>query len=43
MRALHGDPALAWTVERLASIADMSRSAFAARFKARRAKRRWNI
>jgi len=35
MRALHGKPAEAWTVEKLASLASMSRSAFAARFKAR--------
>jgi AraC-like DNA-binding protein len=33
MRALHGAPAEAWTVEKLATIANMSRSAFAARFK----------
>jgi len=35
MRALHGKPAEAWTVERLAGIANMSRSAFAAHFKAK--------
>ncbi len=35
MRALHGKPADAWTVAKLASLANMSRSAFAARFKAR--------
>lgn len=35
MRALHGAPAEAWTVERLAMVANMSRSAFAARFKAK--------
>jgi transcriptional regulator GlxA family with amidase domain len=35
MRALHGKPAEPWTVERLASLANMSRSAFAARFKTR--------
>jgi AraC-like DNA-binding protein len=35
MRALHDAPAAAWTVEKLASVANMSRSAFAARFKAR--------
>jgi AraC-like DNA-binding protein len=35
MRALHGRPADSWTVEKLASRANMSRSAFAARFKAR--------
>jgi AraC-like DNA-binding protein len=33
MRALHDKPAGAWTVEKLASTANMSRSAFAARFK----------
>jgi AraC-like DNA-binding protein len=33
MRALHGAPAEVWTVEKLATIANMSRSAFAARFK----------
>jgi len=35
MRALHGKPAEPWTVQKLASVANMSRSAFAARFKAR--------
>jgi AraC-like DNA-binding protein len=35
MRALHGNPADAWTVEKLARLSNMSRSAFAARFKAR--------
>jgi AraC-like DNA-binding protein len=35
MRALHGAPAEGWTVERLAMVANMSRSAFAARFKAK--------
>jgi AraC-like DNA-binding protein len=35
MRALHGKPADPWTVERLATLANMSRSAFAARFKAK--------
>ncbi len=35
MRALHGKPAEPWTVEKLASLANMSRSAFAARFKTR--------
>jgi AraC-like DNA-binding protein len=35
MRALHGAPAEPWTVERLADLANMSRSAFAARFKAK--------
>jgi AraC-like DNA-binding protein len=35
MRALHAGPAEPWTVEKLASVANMSRSAFAARFKAR--------
>jgi transcriptional regulator GlxA family with amidase domain len=35
MRALHGKPAEPWTVEKLAGIANMSRSAFAARFKAK--------
>jgi AraC-like DNA-binding protein len=35
MRALHGKPADPWTVERLAALANMSRSAFAARFKAK--------
>ena len=35
MRALHGKPAEPWTVEKLAALANMSRSAFAARFKAR--------
>jgi AraC-like DNA-binding protein len=35
MHALHARPADAWTVEKLASVANMSRSAFAARFKAR--------
>ena len=35
MRALHGKPADPWTVERLAARANMSRSAFAARFKAK--------
>jgi AraC-like DNA-binding protein len=35
MRALHGSPADAWTVEKLAAAANMSRSAFAARFKAK--------
>jgi len=35
MRALHEAPAEAWTVAKLARIANMSRSAFAARFKAR--------
>lgn len=35
MRALHGSPADAWTVEKLATEANMSRSAFAARFKAK--------
>jgi AraC-like DNA-binding protein len=34
MRALHGKPAEPWTVEKLAGIANMSRSAFAARFQA---------
>lgn len=33
MRALHGRPADPWTVSRLADLANMSRSAFAARFK----------
>jgi AraC-like DNA-binding protein len=35
MRALHEAPAEPWTVEKLASVSNMSRSAFAARFKAR--------
>lgn len=35
MRALHDDPARAWTVDTLASVAGMSRSAFSARFKDR--------
>lgn len=35
MRALHGKPADPWTVERLAALSNMSRSAFAARFKAK--------
>ena len=35
MRALHGRPAESWTVEKLATLANMSRSAFAARFKAK--------
>jgi AraC-like DNA-binding protein len=35
MRALHGKPADTWTVAKLAALARMSRSAFAARFKAR--------
>jgi AraC-like DNA-binding protein len=35
MRALHGQPAEAWTVEKLAMLSNMSRSAFAARFKAK--------
>jgi AraC-like DNA-binding protein len=35
MRAVHGKPADPWTVERLAALANMSRSAFAARFKAK--------
>jgi AraC-like DNA-binding protein len=35
MRALHGKPADPWTVEKLATLSNMSRSAFAARFKAR--------
>jgi AraC-like DNA-binding protein len=35
MRALHGKPADPWTVERLAALANMSRSAFAVRFKAK--------
>jgi AraC-like DNA-binding protein len=35
MRALHGSPAEPWTVAKLACVANMSRSAFAARFKAR--------
>jgi AraC-like DNA-binding protein len=35
MRALHAGPAEPWTVEKLAAVANMSRSAFAARFKAR--------
>lgn len=35
MRALHDDPAKAWTVDTLASVAGMSRSAFSARFKER--------
>ena len=35
MRALHGRPAEPWTVEKLATLSNMSRSAFAARFKAR--------
>jgi AraC-like DNA-binding protein len=35
MRVLHEKPAEAWTVEKLASVANMSRSAFAARFKAK--------
>jgi AraC-like DNA-binding protein len=35
MRALHGRPAEPWTVEKLAALANMSRSAFAARFKAK--------
>jgi AraC-like DNA-binding protein len=35
MCALHGKPADPWTVERLAALANMSRSAFAARFKAK--------
>ena len=33
LAALHADPAAAWTVARLASVAAMSRSAFAARFR----------
>ncbi|MFV0253878.1 MAG: AraC family transcriptional regulator [Beutenbergiaceae bacterium] len=32
LRALHGDPAAAWTVVRLAEVAAVSRSAFAERF-----------
>ena len=35
MRALHDDPAKPWTVDVLASVAGMSRSAFSARFKER--------
>jgi len=35
MRALHDDPAKAWTVDMLASVAGMSRAAFSARFKER--------
>jgi AraC-like DNA-binding protein len=35
MRALHGKPAEPWTVAQLADLANMSRSAFAARFKAK--------
>ena len=35
MRALHGNPGEAWRVEKLAQLANMSRSAFAARFKAK--------
>src|SRR6202165_3911092 len=35
MRALAGKPAEPWTVEKVASLANMSRSAFAARFKER--------
>lgn len=35
MRALHNKPADPWTVEKLATLSNMSRSAFAARFKAR--------
>jgi AraC-like DNA-binding protein len=35
MRVLHGKPAEPWTVEKLAGVANMSRSAFAARFKAK--------
>jgi AraC-like DNA-binding protein len=35
MRALHGKPAEPWTVEKLATLSNMSRSAFAARFKAK--------
>jgi AraC-like DNA-binding protein len=35
MRALHGKPAEPWTVQTLASLSNMSRSAFAARFKAK--------
>jgi AraC-like DNA-binding protein len=35
MRALHAGPAEPWTVEKLAFVANMSRSAFAARFKSR--------
>jgi AraC-like DNA-binding protein len=35
MRALHGNPAEPWTVSSLADLANMSRSAFAARFKAK--------
>ncbi|OLT11746.1 hypothetical protein BJF78_26110 [Pseudonocardia sp. CNS-139] len=34
LRALHGDPARAWTVAELAALARMSRSTFALRFKA---------
>jgi len=34
LTAMHGDPAQGWTVESLARTAGMSRSAFAARFKA---------
>lgn len=32
LRALHGDPARSWTVERMARVAGLSRSAFAERF-----------
>ena len=35
MGALHGKPADPWTVEKLATLSNMSRSAFAARFKAK--------
>jgi transcriptional regulator GlxA family with amidase domain len=35
LRAMHKEPARAWTVEALAAIATLSRSAFAARFKER--------
>jgi len=35
LRALHDDPAKPWTVDALASVAGMSRSAFSARFKER--------
>lgn len=35
LNALHGDPARKWTIERLASVAAMSRSTFALRFRER--------
>ena len=43
LRAMHADLQRPWTVESLARQAGMSRSAFAARFKAWSASRRWTI